>query len=109
MRFRVIAFAVLLSLSASPIHAAEQGARVKNAGMAAAGGAALGAGTFAAIGSGGLVIAGSAFAVGAAPFIAAGAVVGLAGYGVYSAFDEPEAKAPIVAAKPKPVQKAAVK
>jgi hypothetical protein len=109
MRFRVIAFAVLLSLSASPIHAAEQGERVKKATLAAAGGAAVGGLTFTAVGSGGLVIAGTALSIGAAPFIAAGAVVGLAGYGAYSVFAEPEVKAPIVAAKPKPVQKAAAK
>ncbi|MFA6203368.1 MAG: hypothetical protein WC710_09325 [Gallionella sp.] len=101
MKVREIAFAVLLSLSASPIYAADRDMEVKKAGAAAVGGAVVGAGTFAAIGSGGLVIAGSAFAVGAVPFIAAGAVVGLAGYGVYSAIAEPETKATTVAAKPK--------
>lgn len=105
MKTKVIAFAVLMSLFASPIYAADQGAGVKKATLAAAGGAVVGAGTFAAIGSGGLVIAGTALSIGAVPFIAAGAVVGLAGYGVYSAIAEPDAKAHDVAVKPKIVQK----
>lgn len=105
MKTKVIAFAVLMSLFASPICAADQGARVKNASVAAAGGAAVGGLTFTAVGSGGLVIAGTALSIGAVPFIAAGAVVGLAGYGVYSAIAEPDAKAHDVAVKPKIVQK----
>ncbi|HCJ51641.1 MAG TPA: hypothetical protein DHV67_07305 [Gallionella sp.] len=93
-----------MTLFVSPICAADQDMEVKKAVIAAAGGAAAGGLTFAAVGSGGLVIAGTALSIGAAPFIAAGAVVGLAGYGVYSAFAEPEAKAPNVAVKPKLVQ-----
>jgi len=104
MKTRVIAYAVLISLLASPICAADQGG-IKNASVAAAGGAAVGGLTFTAVGSGGLVIAGTALSIGAVPFIAAGAVVGLAGYGVYSAIAEPDAKAHDVAVKPKIVQK----
>jgi len=105
MKTRLIAFAVFMSLVATPTYAATRDAEVKKAGVAAVGGAAAGGLTFVAVGSGGLVIAGTALSIGAAPFIAAGAVVGLAGYGVYRAVAGPDAKAPIVAAKPKPVQK----
>jgi len=53
------------------------------AGVVAATGAAVGAGTYATIGGVGLAATGTAVGITLGPFIAIGAGVGLAGYGFY--------------------------
>ena len=86
---RILTLIASIAILSTSMNAAEPkpepSSKMKTAAVAGAGGAVAGVGVWAAIGSGGLLICGTGVAVGIAPFAAAGAVVGLAGYGVYSA------------------------
>ncbi len=53
------------------------------AGIAAVGGAGIGAGTYGIIGGVGVAASGTAVGITLVPFIAIGAGVGLTGYGIY--------------------------
>jgi hypothetical protein len=61
-----------------------------DAGLHAAGGAALGAGVYGVVGGIGLAVGGAAVGIGMLPLAAAGAVVGLAFYGIKKAVEDEE-------------------
>jgi len=59
----------------------------KKAALSAGIGATLAAGASTIIGGMGLAVSGTAVGIGVVSFAAVGAVIGLAGYGLYKAFD----------------------